>query len=1235
MNATVTFGDVADAHPDLCRTISTFDLYETASVVGSLMLEPGLQSQAVRIEALLHLVVMVARGRRSPNAREVARWLGELGDGIVGELEDPPEDAFASRVLGKDADYLILNGIYEGSAYQLQRFLNILEMMPTEPQEFSDLRDQCTNLLRLSDHVARDCGIEPHWSGEQLISRASGELGSGNDYSANASVHFSPEVLNGLGVEPDAIGAWVFDLGQSEDLRGQWLGSSSLERMPLLARQDGIYLVYPPAVSVALRLGIAEFHEALGLIGTLSDAFALDSNQAICRTSPLGCGVPPSLPLKRDESGFGYTSLIREFDRGHFAHFLFVVDHFDGHQNGIDLDPEHGKQASKLAEREIASVYKQIREEHELRGGLSLLVSCQWGRGIAYELTGPTDPLWHLDVITAADLEVLSWEDDFGIAGFWRMKQAQRVIANSPVDLFYMNGPLNLYSWAKRSGGSLVPHESMHIDSLPIQSSLVVVDTNCLLKVRCDSARRWDVRRLEYKNGERILVRRLYAQSFFPEDWTTPTYGSIELAQERRLVLVHESACRPWWFEMHVSDQHAFPVLFNLWEAMGHWIERSAVVLEGSGIELPDGPIFIEMEIADTIPGDPSTPILPEAEAKQRVSVTTAQTTIRISVRAGFFSSFRTPDNVAERMLVEAMLEGVLSVPGATPDPDRVAELVAEVVPNQWARSVHTFVARQFNDFVSSHLPPVVRAGTFDHALLKLGWGFLPGKESGYSLDGAEDCCRYLNAVVENTWSHIRASLKQFNKQSLLARLVEIHEAATFESNRWLKTSRAVVSLRPDPDRAKSVAAAKIAELTAVLLECRILVEMAVCECPNTGGAVPADLDLRHLMAQVMHVPRLGGSSEAIRYGGQEATVRVSALGDVLMHADFEEQVVNPYGFALSRVRYGNSVETYKRNFREAELTGKVAEHFDAQFVSAWEAEFGFSIDDARMFADAVENHGIEQEAAYFLSSKDDLVRLSESEGIAPAAARNIVAHLSQVVRNGWDSTPPGFAGKDWQPWRFRRRLSLIVRPLLPMGSEEDSPIMVPAGIVRMAIIKLLDYCHGGGFDARAFPPGGMRSWIGAQENRRGHAFNRTVCDSLRALGWAVETDIKLTHILNKKLDRDYGDVDVLAWKDNRVLALECKDLELAMTMSDIARQLNEFRGVMRPNGKPDRLKKHLDRCEVLQSDMESLAKFTSLGPGFSLQGGLVFSSIVPMQYVQTAQDLGVQVLTSDDLDDL
>ena len=53
-----------------------------------------------------------------------------------------------------------------------------------------------------------------------------------------------------------------------------------------------------------------------------------------------------------------------------------------------------------------------------------------------------------------------------------------------------------------------------------------------------------------------------------------------------------------------------------------------------------------------------------------------------------------------------------------------------------------------------------------------------------------------------------------------------------------------------------------------------------------------------------------------------------------------------------------------------------------------------------------------------------------------------------------------------------------------------------------------------------------------------------------------------MTELLNEKTpDRNYGDVDVLAWKHRQVdlFVIECKDLKLTKTPNEIAEQLDHF----------------------------------------------------------------------------
>ena len=71
-----------------------------------------------------------------------------------------------------------------------------------------------------------------------------------------------------------------------------------------------------------------------------------------------------------------------------------------------------------------------------------------------------------------------------------------------------------------------------------------------------------------------------------------------------------------------------------------------------------------------------------------------------------------------------------------------------------------------------------------------------------------------------------------------------------------------------------------------------------------------------------------------------------------------------------------------------------------------------------------------------------------------------------------------------------------------------------------------------------------MQAFLDKVVTDKGRKLGEEVRLKLEARGWMVWTEKKLTELLNRKLDRNYGDVDVLARKEDRVLIIECKDLK-------------------------------------------------------------------------------------------
>ena len=193
------------------------------------------------------------------------------------------------------------------------------------------------------------------------------------------------------------------------------------------------------------------------------------------------------------------------------------------------------------------------------------------------------------------------------------------------------------------------------------------------------------------------------------------------------------------------------------------------------------------------------------------------------------------------------------------------------------------------------------------------------------------------------------------------------------------------------------------------------------------------------------------------------------------------------------------------------------------------------------------------------------------------------------------------------------------------------SDVIAP-GLVRDAFAYAVGTFYHGDYHPLWLGPK-MRRWVGSASDRIDHAFAELVAARLEELGWQTETEVKVTKLLRKGFPQDYGDVDVLAWRDGsaRILLIECKDVQYRKNESEIAEQISDFRGELKPNGRPDLLLKHLRRVAVIGAHAAEAAAYTKVIGGI-IEGHLVFRNPVPMRYAETQLSQKIKSSVFDDL---
>lgn len=928
-----------------------------------------------------------------------------------------------------------------------------------------------------------------------------------------------------------------------------------------------------------------------------------------------------------------------EIDHGLYLNLIFVADDLQGFSNDgvLGFFPSYGDW-DKLVDHWVQQSWEAAKARPDYVGGLTLVVLCGIGRGVPpFVLDAPREG-WRTEMISAPDLLTLSSLSDFKALSLWRILEANDRLEELGVGLHNFNGLVNLVGWARELGGHLVPHASLPRE-LGTVSALVWVRQNSLRDVRHEALTHWDAHVALQPNGEWRPVRR-DEHSMFAEDRSRPFYMVDARLDGQWPPGVFESGSRRWWCKLETPPQTKGDVAFELMRLIRTWVSRFATVLDR---EFPA--LGSELTWKVSVTGDVGD--RPSAFGKARLAYADALELITINVDgpAGicevvtapeFGDAFRHPENIAERALMHRTVEGFAMLAGSQADPATLHRLLTTIVPDVHARSMHAFMAHQFRDYVRDTVrvaPVPIDADDVAFLRLGLGWRFRD-RSLGDEILGKDECMVFLNKVVTGLEDDVCSEMAKLDREAVVDFLLLNHESAVVDRNNWHATAAAVLALHDDKAATINVMTTKDFEFSAIIQSARLLVEFTLGES-KVGGRKPGYLQMSRLMAKVMMIVRVGGWSDAIRWDAMEPRLRISPLGDILANLSFQEDVLEPFGRKASEQRFAESMQGYGGKIEDPALDDAplpVDDEFPAEFWTAWQEQFGASIEAVRALVSMLDDLGIARHQAIYRIKRSELLAEALSRQPLAADATALIDALLFKPRPSWRTPPEGFEPRDIFPWRFRRRLSILRRPLIQVDDLADPTILIAPGAVEDAFRYMLGCYHRGDFNRYQLSPK-MKRWAGRSSDRRGHQFAAEVAGRMQELGWQTRAEVRITALLGQRFSVDYGDVDVLAWnpETGRVLIMECKDVQFRKTDGEIAEQLADFRGV-EVDGKRDLLLKHLDRLAIARAHSDLLAKSLDLSITPVIEGELVFRHPVPMQFAWNQLRSKTELHVFDDL---
>jgi hypothetical protein len=1197
----------------ISRLLGKHDLQSTVAQLGGLLTVPTLQANTIRIETLVHLAVGYCQGHSRPDSAEISHWLNkQLGSTRVAMLEDPVEDVFITNVETPEGNQRVFEGIWEANAYYVQVVLETLGS-DAAPQECRDLLLPASALLRLSDCVAERLSLR-RWHIEPSTPKGKIRLPEGVADRARATT-FSNSELDALSINRELLVPFILRDEDKQALPNESVGHSSLERRPLVDFGRELVLALPHAVSPAIRRFILSELRQMGYLEAFEKALArLQARQLEEEglRELRGEASPLKPPIPNGNVPLVHSSLLK-YDTNKYLHIVLLHDRLDRlDEQGLSSFMEYPEHLRAGLERYLNQVADYCRGLPDFAEGMTLLVMGGLGRGFALGFKDWPEQ-WRLSVIRISDLLMLASEPDQPIKRYLKFIKQKEWVERQGVHFLNINGDYNFYCYWHQLKCQLVPR------NLPVDNrSIIYIENDMVLPIRQEVRNLLDRHVLATADGHYNSVMRLGTGAYFNSMKGRPIYASLSHLREGMLAGAVETPRGPSWLlvEPREGGHQIRHLLYEIWSGFIGLYDRLVSEVEALYPNAPPGALEVRLDFGEVVvPNDYVEPQSGAAITEQEVEVSLEQRTARVKFPSDFLMRFQQPENIGERLVVRSIAKGLVHIMTGDADETILDDLMRKVIGVPGMRVLHLFRTYYPIEHLlgrQEHEPIFLAHEDFVFSKLRLSEDCTVDRPSA-SVTSKSECNAFLHRVVDKVWNQLRGLLQQVDRASVIRQVLDVHEAILRDRDHWRRTAQAVLTLYGPQEDVLAAAQQRESDRSNVSLSARTILEMAICECPETGGRQLCRWELDELLAKAALLVEVATDSDAINNDLIEPRIDLHPNGEYTIDRGFHDTVIKPFltgyfreGFEAAAAEYG---ELY-RNEQPIERR-RFDELLSADFVRSFQTEFGLAPDEVVDSLAELMDLAVERDTVVVETTLGHLKeRLTKARGLSSDTTEAFIRAFSIFHRPAWDGAPPGFRGKDLYPWRFRRRLSMTARPILVFGEHDDDKVFFGAGTLKLGVEYLLELSEKGHLPQEFFASPEMKQYIGMVNNERGDAFTQFVADQLRESGWQARDKVQMTELGGSA---ELGDVDVLAWKPSgETQIIECKRLQLARTVAEVAEICHRFRGEAK-----DELAKHVRRANWIRANPTGLQGIVGFVPDPAhIDDRLVTSTHVPFMYL-------------------
>ncbi len=1189
---------------------SKYSSRELLKVLALLLILPRNHGKNIRLEQTI--LDVLRRLNDSTENLDLQSLRADLSRYCKPQLsEDPPEEFFTETIYWHNGNNLIFPGIVSNGVEITQNLLNTIRVRTDIPKSFIEEVNPVINFflfvhhniateLDYSTRLFDDEHHEPLFVPEDsFITRYKNIL--------SFDTNVMSDILKRFGVSHDVFGKFVFDQ-DSKKLDFANSEDSPLFQKPFLFISNEYVLVDPTAQLICLNdfiLDIAKKHTCLdALLNFYRDIGVIELYPVFKRMgwTALNFDFPLNNPQLKTVL---WKEALFEVDYGKVAYVAITTEI---PTSNTQLDKKIIVFSNELQSRveTIGGLIKETFKDHQIL----FLHVIQKTRILSK--TG-----LRLNSLKNIDLDIFfSYEELFLLTRKWKFDHLTLWKYVKYLDDYQSTHRFAPYNTHFSKMKWYMDHEESfyHPDEEP--PTAVFFEFEIESEVRRSAIKMLDKQAIPYYSSKTIS----YVPCYRKEEYY-PVYISQDINQGSISSCLLEYSCPVWCISSRqgdvMGDVYINGVLFwlhEMYELTREWMSSlgSVPILIRTTF---DPKIYQQGELKDTNVEDISF----------RYQVNAEERLIDIYIPANLRNLLCTSGNRGEYLLMNFVLDVIGDLQRELNVGDRITEeikgnILQQVMPNGPKKFINTL--SDYRDLTLSGVDidaprPIPKADT-SHVLQNQLKEFNNTKTFPKTITDLEEQRILLNSLVEHHYLEIKKQVMMYDGISLLTFLMRRQESLlqdyTFRQVNY-PVKQAVYGKYYDvyDEYYKTANERNIANLTL-----RILIEWVACWMP-AGSKHPCDDETDVLLARVCQVVNYGSLSDEIKYGLRNITMGTLPSGRLGVDRRKEDQVFKKMNTTVREAEYHGLADRFDEYYQRPDKKNirRGNENYVEKVENIFRKEWGIGIHDLFVLTHALTGELLTRGTSVALLPRNELVSILTKAKFTTTEIEGWINILKFIKRDDVVKAPDGYKMPETYAWRYNRRLSYLLKPLLMIQQNDEEYFLISARHIYKATESIVANFHNGQLllDKESKP---IRALLAERNKIKGKEYRGEVLQWLND-NTALESYTQEIKIKSKGFfvaNRDMGDIDILSIDHVRkiIYSIECKNTSQSKIPYEFHLEIMDYLG----NGdKTGLIQKHINRDQWLQDNQDQVLQKLKLTSDYLITSLVISNHVLPTAFLR------------------